>query len=113
MFDDSCFLGEVTNFHKLGTGHKQRKFVLADQNRRILLIAKVVSNTPLTTGTTRFENNRTFYHSSRTLENQKVSIFPWTEKLERRWQWQREIEKVGRWMESARPEDVIVLAEFV
>jgi hypothetical protein len=47
------------------------------------------------------------------VESQKVWLFLWTEELERRWLWQCEIEKVSNWLESARPEDVIVFADFV
>lgn len=113
MFYDSCFSKEVTDFRKLGTGHKRRKVVVADENHRILFIARVLHNRPLTTGRIRFDNGKSFGLRSGTVENKKVSIFFWSEELERRWLRQCEIEKIGRWTESARTEDVIVFADFV
>jgi hypothetical protein len=113
MFCDSCFSEEVTNFHKLGTGHKRQKVVVADENRRILFIARILNNRPLTTRRIRFDNGKGLDLRSSTVGNKKVSIFFWSEELERRWLRQCEIEKIGRWTESARPEDVIVFADFV
>jgi hypothetical protein len=113
MFEDSWFSDEVTDFTKLGTGHRRTKVVVVDQNHRILFIAEVRHNRPLTTGKLSFDNKKRFDLKFRTIEHQKVSLFLWTEKLERRWRWQCEIAKICRWIESARPEDVIVLSEFV
>ena len=114
MFNDFCFLEEVTNFRKLGTGHKRTNVVAVDRkSHRILFLTSVFQNRPLTTGKVRFENKRTFDLCSRTVGNQEVSLFFWTEKLERRWLWQSEIEKIDRWLESARAEDVTALAEEV
>ena len=59
------------------------------------------------------DNRRVFNLRSQTLGNQKVSLFHWSEELERRWFWQREMDKIERWLESAEPEDVIILADFV
>jgi hypothetical protein len=112
MFDDSCFSGEVTDFRKFGTGHKRRKVVVVDQNRRILFVARVLQNRPCI-GELRFDNRRVFNLRTQTLGNQKVSLFHCSEELERRWIWQREMDKIERWLESAEPEDVIVLADFV
>jgi len=113
MFYDSCFSGEITDFRKLGTGHKKAKVVVVDQNYRILFVVSVLQNRRLTTGKVRFDNNRNFDLHSKTVGKQKVSLFLWSEKLERRWLWQCEIEKIGHWLENARPGDVNVLAEFV
>jgi hypothetical protein len=113
MFDNSCFSGEVADFRKLGTGHKRRKVVVVDQNHRILFLAQVLHNCPVTRGRIVFDNRKSFDLHSGTIGNQKVSLFLWTERLERRWRWQCEIEKAVRWMEGARPEDVIVFADFI
>jgi hypothetical protein len=113
MFDDSCFLNEVTDFRKLGTGHKRKKVFAVDPNRRILFLASVFQNRPFTIGKVRFDNKCSFDLKSRTIGNQKVSLFLHTEELARRWRWQCEIERVNRWMETARAEDVIVFADFV
>ena|SRR5579862_5471798 len=113
MFNDFCFSEEVTDCRKLGTGHKRRKVVVVDHSLRILFIAGVLHNWTLTSGKIVFDNRKSFDLNSGTVGNQKVSLFLWTEELERRWLWQREIEKVCGWMESARAEDVIVFADFV
>ena len=112
MFEDSYFLGEVTDYCTLGTGHKRKKVVVVNQNKRILFIARVLQNRP-STGDLLFDNKRVFHLRSRTLGNQKVSLFLCSEELDRRWLWQCEVEKIDRWLESARAEDVIVLADFV
>jgi hypothetical protein len=113
MFNDSCFSAEVTDFRKLSNGRRRRRVVVVDLDHRILFITRVFQNRPITTGKIRFDNSKSFDLNSRTVENQRVSLFICSEELERRWLWQCEIEKVGRWMESARPEDVIVFADFV
>jgi hypothetical protein len=113
MFDDSCFSGEVTDFRKLGTGHKRKRVFVVDQNRRrILFVTRVLQNRPCI-GELRFENRRVFSLRFQTLGNQKVLLFHWSEELERRWLSQCEMDKIERWLETAEPEDVIVLAEFV
>ncbi len=113
MFDDSCFSNEVTDFRKLRTGHARLKVVAADEKRRILFIARILQNRPGTTGKIRFDNNQDFYISSRTVGNQKVSVFLWTQELEFRWVWQNQIDRIHGWLESARPADVIVFGGFV
>jgi hypothetical protein len=113
MFNDFCFLEEVTDFCKLGTGHKRRKVVVVDQSRRILFTARVLHNFRLTWRRIIFDNGKSFGVKSGAVENQRVSLFLWTEELERRWQWQCEIEKAIRWMEGARPEDVLAFADVV
>ena len=113
MFGDSCFSRQVTDFRKLGTGHRRTKVVVVDQNQEILFVARIVHNRPFTMGKILFDNNKTFDLHSSTVQNRKVSLFLWTEDLERRWLWQCEIAKVCGWMEEAKPEDVIVLADFV
>jgi len=113
MFDDSCFSNEVTDFRKLRTGHARLKVVVSDEKRRILFIARVLQNRPGTTGTIRFDNNRDFYISSRSVGNQKVSLFRWTEELEFRWVWQNQIDRIHQWLKTAGPADVIVFGGFV
>jgi hypothetical protein len=113
MFDDSCFTNEITDFRKLRTGKKRLKVVVVDENRHILFIARVFQNRPSTTGRLRFDNKKYFDLQSRTIENQKVSLFLWGEDLERRWLWQSEIENISRWLEIARPEDIIVFGGFI
>ncbi len=113
MFSDSCFTNEVTDFRKLRTGKKRLKVVVVDENRHILFIARVFQNRPFTTGKLRFDNQRTFDLQSRTIGKQKVALFLWSEDLERRWLWQCEIENISRWLEVARPEDVIVFGGFI
>ncbi len=113
MFYNSCSSGEVTDFRKLGTGHKQTKVVAVDQDHHILFIARVLHNRPMTWVAIYFDNKRRFDLRSRTVGNQKVSLFLWTEEWQRRWLRQCEIEKASHWMEGARPEDVFVFADFV
>lgn len=113
MFDDSCFAKEVTDCRKLRTGHKRLKVVAVDENRKILFIARVFQNRPCTTGSLRFDNGKSFDLQTRTIRNQKVSLFLWTEDLERRWLWQSQIEEIVLWLDRAKPEDVIVCADFV
>jgi hypothetical protein len=113
MFDDSCFSDEITNFGKLRTGHARLKVVVADEKHQILFIARVFQSRLRTTGTIRFDNNQVFYVSSRTVARRRVSLFLWTEDLEFLWRRQCEVEKISRWLEAARPEDVIVFADFV
>ena len=113
MFNNSCFSAEVRNLRKVGTGRKRRKIVVVDQGHRILFIAHVLHNFRLTFGQIIFDNKKRFNVKSGTVENQPVSLFLWTETLERRWRWQCEIEKAIRWVEGARPEDVIVFAGIV
>ena len=112
MFDESCFSGEVTDFRKLGTGHKRNQVVVVDQNRRILFIARVLQNRP-GIGELRFDNGKLLNLRSQTVGNQKVSLFLCSEELERRWFRQLDTDKIERWIEGADPEDVIVLADLV
>ena len=113
MFDDSCFMNEVTNFRRLRTGRKKLKVVAVDETRKILFVARVFQNRPLTTGKLRFDNRKSFDLQTRTMDNQKVSLFLWNEELERRWQWQHLMEKIRCWLEKAKPEDVVVFGSFV
>jgi hypothetical protein len=71
MFEDSCFSGEVTNYNKLGTGHKRQKVVVADNKKRILFISRVLQNRP-SAGELLFENRKIFNLYSQTLRNQNV-----------------------------------------
>lgn len=87
--------------------------VVADQKRRILFVARVWQNRRITSGTIRFDNGKTLYLSSQTLEGRKVSVFLWTEELERRWIWQSLNDKIRNWLENARPEDIIVVSGIV
>jgi hypothetical protein len=112
MFEDSCFSGEVTDYGTPGSGHDRQKVVVADSKNRVLFISRVLQNRP-STGELLFENRKIFYLRSRTLENKNVSLYHWSEELNICWQWQNEREKISRWLETARPEDVIVLADFV
>jgi hypothetical protein len=113
MFDDSCFTQEVIDFRKLRTGHKQLKVFAVDENRKILFVAKVFQNRPLTTGKLRFDNGKSFDLQSRMIGNQKVSLFRWSEELERRLRWQNLMEEIRFWLEKAKPEDVVVFGDFV
>ena len=113
MFGNSCVAGEVTDFRKLGTGHKRRKVFVVDQNRWIIFSASVFQNRPRTQGCVLFDNGRKFYVRSRTVDKKEVSLYLWTEELEYQLRWQCEIEKIEGWMESAKAEDVMVLGECV
>lgn len=114
MFKDLCLTEEITDFRKLGTGHKRTKIFVVDLQRdRILFNTSVFQNRPLTTGKVRFRNGRSFDLSSRTVGNQKAALFLWTETLERRWLRQCMIEKIHDWLESAKREDAVVFAELV
>jgi len=95
------------------TVHKHKQVVVADQNHWILFIARVLHNRPLTTGFVSFDNKKGVNVRSRTVDNQKVSIFFCAEELERPWRWQCEIERASNSMESARPEDVFVFGDLV
>jgi hypothetical protein len=113
MFYDSCFSKEITDFRKLGTGRKRRKVVVVSPDRRILFISRILHSYRLTAGKIVFEDGNVFHVSAETVGGRKVSLFLWTEELQRRYIWQNEIERVWDWLETARPEDVIVCADLV
>src|SRR5579871_3035917 len=113
MCQDSCFFNEVTDFRKLGTGRKRRKVFVVCENQDILFSARVLHNCPLTTGRLSFDNGKSFDLRSRTCDGKKVSIFLWTEELERLWIWQSTLSRISGWLEEATPEDVIVFGGFV
>lgn len=113
MFYDPCFQNEVTEFHKLRTGRKALTVFAVDEKRRILFPARVLHNLRLTTGKVIFDNRKVFDIQSNTIGGKKVSLFLWSEDLERRWLWQCKMDEILHWMESAKPEDVIVCADIV
>jgi hypothetical protein len=113
MFYDSCFVNEVVDFRKLRTGKMRMKVIAVNEKRRILFSARVLQNRPLTNGELLFDNRKIFNLSSRTISGQNVSLFFWTQDLEQRWLWQCKIDEILHWVEIAKPEDVIVCADFV
>lgn len=112
MFENPCFSGEITNFYALKTGrtkNTKKKIVVASQKKLILFIARVLQNHP-STGRLTFDNGKVFNLRDQTLENEKVSLFLWTEDLQRQFFRQSAREQIEQWMEGAGPEDVVALA---
>ena len=93
--------------------HKKEKFVAIDENRRILFIARVLHNRQVTEGKVYFDNGRIFNVPSETVGKRKVSLFPYTEEWGRRWLQQCKIDRIGNFLETAKTEEVFIVADFV
>ena len=103
----------MTDFHKLGTGHKKRTFVAVTEEFRILFVARLLHNTIQTSKTVKFENGKVFHTDTETIGGRKIYLFAPSEILMEEWNRQNESDRVEEWMKDAVPHDIFAFLDCV
>jgi hypothetical protein len=106
-------LTPITDFRKLGTGHKRRTFVAVTADYRILFIARILHNNLQTSRTVTFDNRKVFHTDTETINVQKVRLFSPCGALREEWARQNESDRIAEWMQSAAPQDVFTFLDCV
>lgn len=106
-------LAPITDFQKLGTGHKKRTFVAVTEEFRILFVARLLHNNIQTSKTVKFENGQLFHTDTGTVAGRKIYFFAPSEILMEEWNRQNESDRIEEWMKDAVPQDIFAFLDCV
>jgi len=114
--DTDTLYKSVQNFSKLGTGRQGRKVIIGDSDdartSTFTFVANIRHKWP-SSDRVIFSNGEVFYISSQTIRGKRVYLFFWNELTENLWFQQVERTRLFEWLETARPEDVLALADLL
>ena len=114
--DTDSLYKSVQNFRELGTGRKSRKVIVGDSDdartSTFSFVAHIRHNWP-SWNQVIFTNGEVFHISSQTIRGKCVCVFFWNELTEDLWLRQVERKRLFEWLETARPEDVLALADLL
>jgi hypothetical protein len=106
-------LHPITDFRELGTGHKRERVYAINEKGRIRSNARVLHNNCRSRKTVEFDNGKLFDTISEKMDGEKVSLcFP-TEKLDEKWEKQRKLEAIVKWIDEKLPPDTFALLDCV